>query len=452
MKGRIFIAWSGTNELANQVRELLLQEDYDSIVGGGGSGAAAADLFVGTSVLHQIDQCSQALFIMQKKADGTISSNLMFELGYALARFNHRKIHVFYIDVSQNDPVIPTDLAGIWADHFDSARDTDVPRGILNKFLKNQRIIIPENKMTVVDSYYTFKDQLRRYAASPFCSEYELAQYVLFFSQAAYMFGDEREGKSVLMALSHSMMKEHPGNELVQAMRFGISYLNIYCVWKKGENGLYLTKADYSSIRSTMNDIEKELLKWPENDFSLWFKALLYNTINFILVIHSACPGTPQGNLRKMLDRSAEFAQKCLDACDKLDRDHLNEQGVQLYRAFMYRNLSTYHMSIQGSDEDIYANLQRSFDQRRMLMRYCEMSDLNTRLRDAFEMEYYLAMSELLGYSREDLGPELFNSFREECQRYIQRLQESNRERGYYIEKIEHHVASISDIELEDEY
>ncbi len=452
MKGRIFIAWSGTNAIATAVQDRLAQEDYQPIVGGGGGGPNMVDMFVGAAVLRQIDQCSQAIFIMQKKRDGTISSNLMFELGYALARFNPRKIHVFYIDIPHNDPVIPSDIMGIWADFFDTTAGLDVADSIVEKFLRNQRIMIPENKMMVIDSYYTYRDQLRNYPEAPFCSEFELAQYVLFFGQAAYMFGDEQEATHILRKLSNVLMRENPGPELVQALRFSICYLDLFNRWKKEGELLYLSRDDYAALRHTLDGVAEVLKHWPENDFTLWFQVFLYDAINFILILHSYAPGIPAGNVRKMLDRSEEFARKCLAACDKLTKERTNTQCVLLYQAYMYRNLSTYYLRIQGADKDIYENLHFSYSRRLDLFNYSEMTDLNTRLRDTFEMEYFLALSELLGYVREELGPAVFNGFREDCQKYIQRLRENNQERGYFIEKIERHVASVKDIDVEEDY
>ena len=114
MRGRIFIAWSGNNTLALEVKKKLENERYVGVVGG--EERYAGDLFVGRTVLNEISHCNQAIFIIQKKNDGSISNNLMFELGYALARFKFNKLHMFYVDVAENE--IPSDLKGGWADNF----------------------------------------------------------------------------------------------------------------------------------------------------------------------------------------------------------------------------------------------------------------------------------------------------------------------------------------------
>ncbi len=116
MKGRIFIAWSGTNDIALKVKDYLETQDYTGVVGG--AARATTGLFVGHTVLDEINHCNQAIFIVQKKDNGNISNNLMFEFGYSLAKFNSNKIHVFYVDIDQNDDTIPSDIQGIWADYY----------------------------------------------------------------------------------------------------------------------------------------------------------------------------------------------------------------------------------------------------------------------------------------------------------------------------------------------
>ncbi len=202
MKGKVFIAWSAINEHTNKnelaiaVREKLEQYDYIGIVGG--QSRTDSGLHVGEAVIKELDQCNQDIFIMQKKENGVLSNNLMFELGYALSRFNSNKIHVFYIDIAPEDQTIPSDIKGIWANYMTSARSEDMATEIVEEFISNQKNIIPHNKMALVDSYYSIKEKISEYPYSPGYSEYEFAQFILFFSQSGYMFRNERESINIL--------------------------------------------------------------------------------------------------------------------------------------------------------------------------------------------------------------------------------------------------------------
>ena len=75
-----------------------------------------------------------------KKPDtGMISANLMFEFGFLLEKLNYDKIHVFFIDIDENDIKIPSDIRGIWADYLCSNEDhNDIVETIVNTFLKRQ--------------------------------------------------------------------------------------------------------------------------------------------------------------------------------------------------------------------------------------------------------------------------------------------------------------------------
>lgn len=436
MKGKIFIAWSGENSLAKAVKSNLESQEYIGVVGG--ESGRQSGLYVGDVVLREIDQCNQAIFVVQKKADGTISNNLMFELGYSLCRFNSNKIHVYYIDIDSKDEQIPSDLQGIWARHLNTKDYPDIAQEIIKEFLINQRNIIPENKMAIIDSYHSLKEKLRKYPEAPHCSEYELAQYVLFFSQGAYMFDNEREGLTVLQELIKNLPS--PAEELDLAIRFAICYLKVFTSWQRQNDLLFLDRKNFKQIRQRLEGILEKVLTWPENDFTLWFLVLLQDTLNYAMVLYSFCPALTPEISRKALDTSLGYAQACLENCLKLIDTKPNRQCAQLFAAYMYRNLATYHTRTGGDPDVIYDYLTKSFNVRQELMDYYEVHNINAHLYDNFEMEYFLALAELLGSLND---PEVMQDFLEDCQEYIQRVKDQSREKSHFISKIEAHVAAL---------
>ena len=54
---------------------------------------------------------------------------------------------------------------------------------------------IPEEKMTLIDNRYQIKEKIASHysSAGSKCSDYELAQYIIFYMQAAHMFEDEKK-------------------------------------------------------------------------------------------------------------------------------------------------------------------------------------------------------------------------------------------------------------------
>lgn len=454
MKGKVFLAWSGTKELAVQVAERLKQEGYFPIVGGEGQdlqGNRSGDFFVGATVLAQLDQCYQAIFIVQKKVSGFISSNLMFELGYALGKISPNRIHVYYIDIEESDPMIPSDLKGIWAKYY-STQQEDLVERIVRKFLLNQRTIIPDNKFMVMDAYYAQKEMIRSYPSAPVCSEYELAQYVLFFSQSAYLFDDVDQGLYTLNTLCNEIRNEHMGQELNKVIQYARCYLELFKKWQRPKDTLYLKREDMDVIRSELLRIIREVTQWKRDDFTNWFLALLYQTVNYALILSSFDPEQTTETQEKMLRASEKYARLCLECCEVLAQDNRNAQCVNLYQAYMYRNLATMYQRMEGHDKETYEMLNASFRERLELHNYCAMGDINSRLRDNFEMEYILAMAELVDFLKKELDPLVFQDYRQDCRRYVQKIKSTNRERSHYAQKIMKHLDIINEIQVDEEF
>lgn len=439
MKGKIFIAWSGQNTLALEVKKILENEGYSGVVGG--EAGAANGLFVGDAVLEEINHSNQAIFVVQKKADGTISNNLMFELGYSLAKFNSKKIHVFYIDINRNDETIPSDLNGIWADHFMSSDTDDIAKAITDRFLSDQKYIIPENKMQVIDNYYRIKEVIQRYHESPIYSEYELAQYVLFFSQAAYLFANETEALDSLKGLSKAL--HNPGEELSLTISFAMCYIEALLYTQKSDDLLYLKKEDYRTLDRRLRNMEETVASWPEDDFTKWFSALLFDIINYSTVLYASNPELGEERREKYLRESIVYAQKCLDVCDELIKSPANLHFTEIYMAYMYRNMATAQKMLGEDDELIHKNLDDSYKMREKLWdHYNEIKSINSKLLDTFEMEYYLALSEQLEFIENKFRLE---DSRDECEEYISRVKAHNREKSHFIHKIEFNINTFGE-------
>ena len=437
MKGKIFIAWSGKNDLAVAVKNKLEQEDYLGIVGG--QSRTDGGLFVGEVVLRELDQCNQAIFIVQKKANGLISNNLMFELGYALSRFETNRIHVFYIDITPDDKTIPSDIKGIWANFYQSDEADDISAKLIEDFLANQKNIIPDEKMSVIDSFYGIREKIRRYPYSPHCSEYEFAQYILFFAQAAYMFDSVEYALGELKDLIRKLNNVEA--ELDYAIRSGICYLEMLAFIQKDNGVIFLKKEDFRNINRRLKSLIEKGETWEENDFTLWFLAMLYDQINFIRLLYAFCPELTEEEKQKSLLLSMEYGKKCLEVCEKLEKQKNNYLMVQLYKAYVYRNF--YTVEKNASKDSIKASeyLNESLKSRKYLIEYYETHTINSVLFDNFEMEYFLALSEYFEYVDDE--DDLLD-YKEDCQDYISRKKNLYRDKNHYISVIEELVRSVT--------
>lgn len=431
MKGKIFIAWSGQDTLAKEVKVHLEENDFIGIVGG--EDQKSTGLFVGYTVLNEINHCNQAIFIVQKKADGKISNNLMFEFGYALAKFKPNKIHVFFVDIEQNDQIIPSDLHGIWAEFFKDAPQTSVAETIVEKFLSNQKHIVPESKMSIVNNYHALKDLIAYYPKSPKCSEYELAQYILFFSVACYMYSTEKDALDLLMKFENEY--KNPSKELDFSTRLGIRCIETLSNIQKEGDLLFLKKEDFRSIYRKTSNMLEELSTWEADDFALWAKVLIYNIVNYALILYSSNPETNEQRAQGYLKESIKRAEDCLAICEELLKNHTNLHFAELFKAYMYRNLAIANKMLGEDAEKIGAHLRSSYKMREALWDYYnETQKINTTILESFEMEYFLALSEQLEYISDEFSR---MDCMEDCQRYIEKVENANLEKTHFIRKIE---------------
>ena len=72
MKDKIFIIWSGTNQVAQKVKNILENEyNYICYVGGNYNNDSQM-VSIGDTVIRQMKSCNQAIVIFQNKDTGVI--------------------------------------------------------------------------------------------------------------------------------------------------------------------------------------------------------------------------------------------------------------------------------------------------------------------------------------------------------------------------------------------
>ena len=448
MKGKIFIAWSGSKDIANEVKKQLHEENYVGVVGGETGNETGYS--VGETVLKEIDGCHQAIFLMQKKDAAGISNNVFFELGYALSRFKSKKIHISYIDIQRGDKMIPSDLEGTWATYISSGETHDETAGeIVKNFLTNQKNIVPENKMNIINSHYHNKVKIVNYFDAPYCSEFEFAQYVLMYSQSAYMFRCEADGLADIRNL-YARANERPTPELDCALRFGELYLSLFGDIKSNETCIYLEKEYFRKYRKELNRIVEIAERWFENDYTCWLLAIVYDTLNYIHVLYASVPGTDTDVKKKALLTSIDYGNKFFEYSRKLEENEHKDQNrmfLSLYNAYIYRNFYTAYDALNAIepmddvDEKKEYNMRMSLEERKELLSdYKRYHSTNTRLLDNFEMEYFLALSEYLDYIDDEDDRE---DAIDDCHDYVKRVKNMQNEQNFFVNKIERSIRDL---------
>lgn len=267
-KSRVFIVWND-KDIANKVSEKLKIYQYEGIVGG--SDRAEGGRTIIDTVINEMDQCDQAIVIMKKKGTETqISANVYLELGYAISKYGSMRTHLYFIDYDYKD--VPSDLSGVWVDdtlktyeikptfaptdwsvfkQIDKMVDTlvaeknmrkavkdgyknelwrernndEIAESIVNSFTAHQKSVIREDKIKVLANYYHYRNYVIDHMKSPHCSDYELAQYIIFLTQGAYMHDDLDDFKHYLEAL-HVNGRMSP--ELNIAVKYALMSVKVF--------------------------------------------------------------------------------------------------------------------------------------------------------------------------------------------------------------------------------
>ena len=297
-KSKVFIIWND-KEIASKVSEKLKAYQYEGIVGGS-EGAEVGRTIIDT-VIYGMDQCDQAIAIMRKKKkEVQISANVFLELGYAMSKYGNMRTHLFYIDYDHND--VPSDLSGVWVDAsvksneikptfastdwslFDqidqiveklpmdknmqrAVKDgyknelwcvknrEEIAEKIVSSFLSHQKVVIKEEKIKVLGDYYHFRNYVIDHLESPHCSDYELAQYIIFLTQGAYMHNDLDDYRRYLERLH---VNSHFSPELSIAVEYALLSVDVFqAILPKDYQSLNCNNFD--DYRVSMNDYLKNI-------------------------------------------------------------------------------------------------------------------------------------------------------------------------------------------------
>ena len=159
MKDKVFIAWSGSNEIAFRVKSIL-EKKYNYVCSiGGNSDNNSKFSSVGDTVIQQIKSCNQAIVIFQNRRDGSVSNNLFFELGYVMAMYGMKKVHC--VKRKNEEVILPSDFDNSFVETLNESGDDEAfAKNIVSYFISRQKMSINENKMYLINNRYIIHDKI----------------------------------------------------------------------------------------------------------------------------------------------------------------------------------------------------------------------------------------------------------------------------------------------------
>ncbi len=443
MKDRVFIAWSGTNEVANLVKNIL-EKKYNYVCSIGGNADNSSQMSsVGDTVLQQIKTCNQAIVIFQNRADGAVSNNLFFELGYVLASYGQKKVHC--VRKFTEKVVLPTDFDNSFVEPLKKQNNEseeltteEFAEQIVKYFISRQKMSINENKMFLINNRYLIHDKIISHysEAGSKCSDYELAQYLLFYLQAAHMFGDEIKVYNEILEFKNAHHYEF-SSELSLSVNICISFLEMVMNIKvKPNSDVYIDEDVFWKFRNDYMHYGTLVTTDDIGVFDEWVSVFLAEHFAFAYMLIANNDAFDDNMKRKFNEKAKQHAYETIDAIKDLEERTPSKENndsiglISLFKSYVYRNL---YIAKQNLNEDGAQEwLEKTLQERKSLRKNFGKGTIDTQLYNNFCMEYYLALVNYLEFvDTSEIDEFELMMYRKEMKDYLNSVRKESNENPY---------------------
>ena len=443
MKDKVFIIWSGGNETANRVKHIL-EKQYNYVCHiGGNSDNSSTFASVGDTVIQQMKTCNQAIVLFQNRADGAVSNNLFFELGYVSANYGMKKVHCVKRETDQI--ILPSDFDNAFVEALPASTEDEYIDAIIHYFIERQKLSVDENKMQLVNNRYLIHDMIKAHysESGSRCSDYELAQYVLFYMQAADLFQDEIP---ILAELQEFKAKHYSefSSELMQAVNLSIAFLEVHKDLRIEDDIVFITDEAFRKYYNVCNDMLTEIIDDDSGTFDEWANVFLAVDLAYITSLYAANPNLTETRKQYLYKKVVDYATKGNEYIDRLMEvapiaENNDDTGlVMVFKAYNTRHLFNGYNGL-GLHDEAQEWLLASMKARKQLVRTFANNSIDTKLYDNFKMEYFLNLMEYLDFSdRESIDEFEYMMYLDEIDEYINEYSQSDT-MGTYFKKIVNH-------------
>ncbi len=445
MKDRVFIVWSGTNQLAKRVASILEQKQYVCIIGGNEDNNSQCTT-IGDTVLRQIRECNQAIVIFQKRSDNEVSRNLFFELGYVLASYGTTKVHC--VRRASEEIALPSDFDNSFVEPiFDDGLDEkELAASIVDYFMRRQKMDIPENKMYLINNRYLIHDKITSHYSDngSKCSDYELAQYLLFYMQAAHMFGDEKKVYDELFEFKNRNQQNF-SRELSLAVNMTVSFLSMVSQIKMTDDcEAYIDEIVFGEFEDDYRLYEREGEKLRDNVgcFGEWALVFVHEQMAYCYMLSANNEAFDKEDKDYLINKQKEYANKAIVAMEELEKripstDNNDRIGLlSLLRAYVYRNMFLAKEYLQEADAGDY--LKKTMEERESLHSNFKNGTIDSQLYETFCMEYYLAIANYFSFvPEEEISRFEKRRYRRQMLEYLDSIKKQDSVANPFVKQIE---------------
>lgn len=440
MKDKIYLIWSGNTTVAYKVKRILEEQyNYICFVGGNFENSSMM-LSVGDTVLRQMKACNQAVVIFQNREDGHVSNNLFFELGFVAGTYGMKKVHC--VKRKSENIQLPSDFDNSFVEDISAEDDDAYAENIVSYFMKRQKLSIETNKMFLINNRHIIHEMLQAHysEAGSRCSDYELAQYVLFYMQAAVMYQDDAKVLDELISFKKAHNAEF-STELNEAVNLSISMLQVQTGLQTKDDIVFLSEETFRSYFNACKDMLDIIKDDDSGSFDEWAKVIASENLAYACSLYAYNPEIKPEMRIFLLQKTLEYGKRCLAYIDVLEKNTPSMENndsiglIAVFRAYVYR-----HMFLAGKElksEDTKKWLEASLSERRSLMRNFDKNSVDSKIYSNFEMEYYLNLIEYMTYFGKETMDEFdYMMYLTDIDHFIDALENKNGEHAY-IRKIE---------------
>ena len=439
MKDKIFLIWSGDNVVAQKIKAVLEdRHNYVCFIGGNYANDSQM-LSVGDTVIRQMKNCNQAIVLFQNKKDSGISNNLFFELGYVSASYGMKKVHC--VKRRGDTVTLPSDFDNAFIESIDGKDDVEFVENIVKYFLSRQKLSVDTNKIHLINNRYVIHEMLQAHYSEvgSKCSDYELAQYVLFYQQAAVMFQDDAK---VLDKLREFKQLHHSefSLELGQAVNLSIELLEVQVGLVTENETTYLSDYVFRKYFGMCKDMVEDIRDDDSGTFDEWAKVFAAENLAYACSLYSLNPKISEDMVKSLCKKTICYGEQCIQLLERLEsctpiRENNDSVGlISVFKAYIYRHLFIACTRVQPENAEKWLNL--SVKERKALLCTFDNNSIDSKIYSNFEMEYYLGLVEYLNYvDRAKIDDFDYTIYLNDLDSFISHLSSANSVNAY-IKKI----------------
>lgn len=442
MKDKIFIIWSGENKTAMMVKNILENKHNYLCYVGGNQYNDSQMLSIGDTIVKQMKTCNQAIVIFSNKNNSGVSNNLYFELGFVSSSYGMKKVHC--VKRHNDNIILPSDFDNSFVENIMASNEEEYVEGIVNYFLTRQKLSVDTNKMYLINNRYIIHEMLQVHYSDigSKCSDYELAQYVLFYTQSGILYQDEYKILEELKNFKRQYFNEFSA-ELHQSVNLCIAYLEVASNLISKGDIVYIDSDIFRSYFNVCKNMLQEINEDSFGSFNDWIKLILSENLAWVSTLYASNPDIPENLKQQLYRKSIEYAEIGITYINKLEHSTVCKENndnvglVSLFKAFLYRHLFNSYRVIDFDKAEKWIKL--SLKERQSLLNIFDVNSVDTKIYNNFEIQYYVNLSEYIDYIKPDNIDEFeYMMYINDIDNFISKYQ-AERNVHAYIHKISQH-------------